>query len=196
MTTVTVFFDTTDRDNLGYVGQLDVHGRPGVAAFPAVSLTPARRCADGSKPPAAVVRELRRELRLGRVAITWTRLDEASGGWTGTLAAALGLPPRPRGAPRRADAPRPTVTITVDLHVLGVLAEVAAAAGVSPAQVAAAIILDWLQGQPDAWKGFAAGVAVLVASPNAADYARQLTTGDLPLLLDIVRARLAAGGAP
>jgi hypothetical protein len=85
--TVTVFFDTTDRDNLGYVGQFDVQGRPGVAAFPAVSLTPARRCADGAEPPAAVVRELRRELRLGRARITWTRLDVASGGWTGSLAA-------------------------------------------------------------------------------------------------------------
>jgi len=112
-------------------------------------------------------------------------------------AAALGLPPRPRGAPRRADPPRPTVTITVDLDVLGVLAEVAAAAGVSPAQVAAGIVSGWARGvQPGAWQGFAADVAALVASPNAADYARRLTPGDLPLLLDFVRERLAAGGAP
>ena len=85
--TITVFFDTTDRDNLGYVGQFDVPGRPGAAALLAVSLTPAGSCADGATPPAAVVRELRRELRLGRVRITWTRFDAASGGWTGTLAA-------------------------------------------------------------------------------------------------------------
>lgn len=86
--TVTVFFDTTDRNNLGYSGQVDVDGRPGVAAAPAVPLTPARRCADGAQPPAAVVRELRLALGLGRAAIAWTRLNAASGGWTGTLRAA------------------------------------------------------------------------------------------------------------
>jgi hypothetical protein len=84
--TVTIFFDTTDRHNLGYSGQLDVDGRPGVAAEPAVPLTFARRCASGAKPPATVVRELRRGLGLGRVRITWTRFDAESGGWTGALA--------------------------------------------------------------------------------------------------------------
>ena len=58
-------------------------------------------------------------------------------------AAALGLPPRPRGQPRRSGPPRPTVTLTLDPEVLGVLAEVAAAAGVSPAQVAARVVGDW-----------------------------------------------------
>jgi hypothetical protein len=87
MTTVTIFFDTTDRNNPGYSGQLDVDGRPGVAAEPgAVSLAGARRCADGAKPPAAAIRELRRALGLKRVVIRWTRFNLASGGWTGTLA--------------------------------------------------------------------------------------------------------------
>jgi uncharacterized protein (DUF4415 family) len=58
-------------------------------------------------------------------------------------AAALGLPQRPRGQPRRPGPPRPTVTLTLDRDVLGVLAEVAATAGVSPAQVAAGIVSDW-----------------------------------------------------
>ncbi len=138
---------------------------------------------------------------LGDTAHRQAQAVQAAAGWLPSpaqcrrRAAALGLPPRPRGQPRRADPPRPTVTITVDLDVLGMLAEVAAAAGVSPAQVAAAIIVDWLQGQPDTWKGFCGDVAELVASPNARDYARQLTPDDLPLLLDIVRERLAAGGA-
>jgi len=86
---------------------------------------------------------------LGDTAHRQAQAVEAAAGWLPSpaqcrrRAAALGLPPRPRGAPRRADAPRPTVTITVDLGVLGVLAEVAAAAGVSPAQVAAGIVSDW-----------------------------------------------------
>ena len=63
-------------------------------------------------------------------------------------AAALGLPPRPRGQPRRSGPPRPTVTISIDSDVLGVLAEVASAAGVSPAQVAAGIVNDWAR-RPD-----------------------------------------------
>lgn len=44
--------------------------------------------------------------------------------------ALAGLPPRPRGQPRRSGPPRPTVTI--DSDVLEVLAEVAAAAGGAP----------------------------------------------------------------
>ena len=112
-------------------------------------------------------------------------------------AAALGLPPRPRGAPRRAGPPKPTITITIDADVLGVLAEVAAAAGVSPAQIAARVVGDWAQaGQPDVWQGFCGDVAELVASPGAEHYARRLAPDDLPLLLDIVRERLAAGGTP
>lgn len=139
---------------------------------------------------------------LGDTAHRQAQAVEAATGWRPShaqvrrRAAALGLPPRPRGAPRRADAPRPTVTISVDLGVLGVLAEVAAAAGVSPAQVAARVVGDWARaGQPDAWHGFAMDVAELVASPNAKDYARRLTPDDLPFLLDFVRERLAAGGA-
>jgi hypothetical protein len=146
---------------------------------------------------------LRTSHELGDTAHRQAQAVEAATGWRPSpgqcrrRAAALGLPPRPRGQPRRADAPRPTVTVTVDLDVLGVLAEVAAAAGVSPAQVAARVVGDWARaGQPDAWQGFAADVAELVASRGAADYARRLTPEDLPFLLDFVRERLAAGGAP
>jgi hypothetical protein len=140
---------------------------------------------------------------LGDTAHRQAQAVQAAAGWLPSpaqcrrRAAALGLPPRPRGAPRRADPPRPTVTITVDLDVLGALAEVAAAAGVSPAQVAAGIVSGWARGmQSGTWQGFAVDVAELVASRGAADYARRLTLEDLPFLLDIVRERLAAGGAP
>jgi hypothetical protein len=92
---------------------------------------------------------LRTSHELGQTAHRQAQAVEAATGWLPShaqcrrRAAALGLPPRPRGAPRRADPPRPTVTITVDPDVLGVLAETAAAAGVSPAQVAAGIVSDW-----------------------------------------------------
>ena len=84
--TITIFFDTSDSDNLGYSAQLDIPGRPGVAEEPAVSLTPARRCASGPKPPAAVVKAARAALGLGDAAIDWERLD-TDNGWRGTCGA-------------------------------------------------------------------------------------------------------------
>ena len=83
--TITIFFDTSDDSNLGYAGQVDIPGRPGVAEEPAVSLSSARSCATGPKPPARVIAAARRELGLGRRAITWARYDGAAQGWTGTL---------------------------------------------------------------------------------------------------------------
>jgi len=89
--TITIFFDTSDTDNLGYSAQIDIPGRPGVADEPgAQSLGPsgaARRCASGPKPPARVQRAARRELGLGRTPIEWTRFNGAAEGWTGTLRA-------------------------------------------------------------------------------------------------------------
>ena len=83
--TITVYFDTSDPSNLGYAGQLDIPGRPGVAAEPAVSLTSAWRCSHGAEPPAAAVRAVRREFNLQGVRITWARYDGAAQGWTGTF---------------------------------------------------------------------------------------------------------------
>jgi len=86
---------------------------------------------------------------LGQTAHRQAQAVHAATGWLPSpaqvrrRAAALGLPARPRGQPRRSGPPKPTVTLTLDLDVLGVLAEVAAAAGVSPAQVAARVVEDW-----------------------------------------------------
>lgn len=89
--TITIFFDTSDSDNLGYAAQVDLPGRPGVASEPgAMSLGSdgaARRCASGPKPPARVQRAARKELGIGRTPITWARYDGAAEGWTGTLRA-------------------------------------------------------------------------------------------------------------
>lgn len=85
---------------------------------------------------------------LGQTAPRQAQAVHAATGWQPSpaqvrrRAAALGLPPRPRGAPRQGP-PRPTLTMTLDRDVLAALAEVAAAAGVSPAQVAAGIVSDW-----------------------------------------------------
>ena len=85
---------------------------------------------------------------LGDTAHRQAQAVEAATGWLPSRAqvqrraAALGLPPGRPGQPRKGP-PRPTVTVTVDLDVLGVLAETAAAAGVSPARVAAGIVSDW-----------------------------------------------------
>ena len=90
---------------------------------------------------------------LGQTARQQAQAVYAATGWLPSpaqcrrRAAAWGLPPRPRGAPRQGP-PRPTVTISIDSDVLGVLAEVAAAGGVSPAQVAAGIVSDWAR-RPD-----------------------------------------------
>lgn len=83
--TITIFFDTSDTDNLGYSAQLDIPGRPGVAAEPAVSLTSARRCSPAAEPPAAAVRAARRDFNLQGIRITWARYDGAAEGWTGTF---------------------------------------------------------------------------------------------------------------
>lgn len=83
--TITIFFDTSDPTNLGYSAQVDIPGRPAVAAEPAVSLTPARRCSPLAAPPAAAVRAARREFNLQGVRITWARYDGAAQGWTGTF---------------------------------------------------------------------------------------------------------------
>jgi len=86
---------------------------------------------------------------LGQTAHRQAQAVAAAAGWLPTAAqcrhraAALGLPPRPRGRPRREGQPRPTITLTLDAPVLGALAETAAAAGVSPSQVAAGIVSDW-----------------------------------------------------
>jgi hypothetical protein len=83
--TITIFFDTSDSDNLGYSAQLDIPGRPGVADEPGAmslgSAGAARRCASGPRPPARV------ELGIGRSPITWARYDGPAEGWTGTLRA-------------------------------------------------------------------------------------------------------------
>jgi uncharacterized protein (DUF4415 family) len=87
--------------------------------------------------------------QLGQTARRQAQAVEAAAGWLPSpaqcrhRAAALGLPPRHRGRPRREGQPRPTLTLTLDPDVLGVLAEVAAAAGVSPSQVAARVVSDW-----------------------------------------------------
>lgn len=87
--TITIFFDTSDGDDLGYSAQLDVPGRPGVADEPgALSLGPAgsaRRCASGPTPPARVQRAARVKFGIGRTPIAWTRYDGAAEGWTGTF---------------------------------------------------------------------------------------------------------------
>lgn len=83
--TITIFFDTTDSSDLGYAVQHDIHGNPGMAAEAPVSLTSARRCATGAKPPAAVVAAARKELGLVRTPIVWARYDGDAQGWTGTF---------------------------------------------------------------------------------------------------------------
>jgi hypothetical protein len=87
--TITIFFDTSDSDNLGYSAQLDIPGRPGVADEPGAqslgSAGAARRCASGPRPPARVQRAARVELGIGRTPILWARYDGAAEGWTGTL---------------------------------------------------------------------------------------------------------------
>lgn len=84
MNTVTIFFDTSDPTSSGYSGQRDLPGRPGVAAEPAVSLTPARKGAMGDLPPRKAVAALRVGLNLKRVPISWERRAD-DWGWTGTL---------------------------------------------------------------------------------------------------------------
>jgi hypothetical protein len=83
--TITIFFDTSNSDNLGYSAQLDIPGRPGVASEPGVSLTGARRCSPAAEPPAAAVRAARRDFNLQGVRITWARYDGPAEGWTGTF---------------------------------------------------------------------------------------------------------------
>ena len=85
--TITIFFDTSDPSNLGYSAQVDIPGGPGVADAPAVSLTGARRCAAGPRPPAGVIKAARFALGLGDAPISWNRLDIGEG-WIGTCCAA------------------------------------------------------------------------------------------------------------
>jgi hypothetical protein len=74
---------------------------------------------------------------------------QAATGWLPTpsqcryRAAALGLPPRVSGRPRVNRSSQVRLEVRIEATVLGTLAEVAAAAGVSPPALAAQVLTDW-----------------------------------------------------
>jgi hypothetical protein len=86
---------------------------------------------------------------LGQTSYRQAQAVEAAAGWLPTpsqvrhRAAALGLPRRGPGRPRVDRSSQVRLEVRIEAPVLGTLAEVAAAAAVSPAALAAQVLTDW-----------------------------------------------------